>query len=223
MKFMEKENFLPCFYDSELRERLWYLFNYAEKEARKFAEVDRNWIEIGEVINSENDKNSCDGKIFIKPKWDNLGVIFHEVFHSAFHKSALWYSDELHKSLPNDNGTWSDAFCDTFRYFMERELLDEDEKSELFKNLKECLGLDMTPDEIQDRFPNHNDPDHSGCHNLKFKIPTSIILKKANKSYGEFKNLWRELNERYDRQSAAFLEEHFHYKMREDQERLHCE
>lgn len=220
---MQKENFLPCFYDQQLREKFWYLFNYTEKEARKFAEVNSNWIEIREVINSENDKNSCDGKIFIKPKWDNLGIIFHEIFHSAFHKSALWHSDELHKNLYNGHGALGEAFCDTFRYFLERELLSEDEKSKSFKNLKECLGLDMTPDEIQEKFPNSNASDHPGCHNLKFKIPTSIIIKKADKSYGEFKKLWKELNERYDKHSSAFLEDYFDFKMREKQEGLHCE
>lgn len=38
-------------------------------------------------------------------------MIFHEVFHSAFHGSPLWYYPE--------NRKWGDAFCDAFRYLME--------------------------------------------------------------------------------------------------------
>ena len=134
---MQKENFLPYFYDRELRDRLWFLFNRAETEAKKFASiVNNNWIEIEKVKNSEDNKNSCKGEIFIVSEWNNLGAILHEVFHSAFHRSALWQSDKLHKESYNGYGIWGDGFCDAFRYFLEKELLNENEKSELFKNLK---------------------------------------------------------------------------------------
>ena len=113
---------------------------------------------------------------------------------------------------------WGEAFCDTFRYFMGEELLDKE--SQWFKDMHRCLRI--SPEEIQDRFPNDNASDHRGCHNLKFKIPTSIIMKKVHENYGEFKNLWRELNERYDRQTNTFLEGHFDFKMKEEQERLNC-
>jgi len=227
---MDKEKFLPCFYDQELREKLWGLFNSVGDDAQKFAEVSNNWVEIKCVMAGCNEKwnlvkynNNIYVEIQIVVDKNNMGVLFHEVFHSAFHKSPLWHSDDLHQNRYNGRGMWGEAFCDAFRYFMEEKLLDkdnQDKKSQFFENLTDCLT--MSPEEIQDRFPAHNDSDHPGCHNLKFKIPTSIIIKKVNRDYGKFKNLWKELNEEYDRQSCDFLADYFNFRMKEEQKRLNC-
>ncbi|MCK4781418.1 hypothetical protein KAS79_00630 [Candidatus Parcubacteria bacterium] len=201
---MQKENFLPCFYDPELRERLWYLFNYAEKEAQKFAEVNNNWVGIKCVMAGCAEKwnlvkdNTIYAEIQIVVNENNMAVLFHEIFHSAFHKSFLWHKD----------GMWGDAFCDSFRYFMEEKLLKEGERSKFFREMCECLNLNSQG--IQDKFSDDK------CHNLKYKIPTSIIIKKVNRDYDKFKNLWNELKKEYDRKQSAFLEDYFEFEMKKN-------
>lgn len=213
---MKKEIFLENFNSVELKEKLWDLFNRAEKKAKEsFSNGFNGWLEIRRVVVDPENYCDCDkGIIYLNPAMSNLGAIFHEIFHFVFHKSTLWHSDELHKNLHNSFGMWGDAFCDTFRYFMEEKLLDEKSRHKWFGEMNQCLI--KTPYEIQEEFSDDR------CHNLKYKIPTSIIIKKVKKNYDKFKNLWKELNKRFDRQSCNFLEDYFCFKMKEEQEKLGC-
>jgi len=208
---MDKEKFLPCFYNQELREKLWGLFNSAEDDAQKFAEVSNNWVEIKCVMAGCNEKwnlvkynDNIYAEIQMVVDKNNMGGLFHEIFHSAFHKSFLWHNDSM----------WGDAFCDSFRYLMEEKLLKENERSKFFREMLKCLNL--SPQEIQDKFPDDK------CHNLKYKIPSSIIIIKANNNYDGLKKLWDDLKKEYDKKQSAFLEEYFDFKMKEGLRRLDC-
>jgi hypothetical protein len=114
---LSKREFLRTTKDLTYRADMWFLYCEAEAEARKFAQW-RNWHRI---IKADCNRAGraiwvCDGKrqaarIDIPENANDKGVIFHETFHSAFHKCPLWRNAK--------NQAWGDAFCDVFRYFME--------------------------------------------------------------------------------------------------------
>ena len=187
---MAKTHFLTTVQDQDLREKLWGLFCKAEMKAKWFPISRNDWVEITSFIES-SDTRWRDGQIEINPKWDDLGQIFHEVFHSAFHYSPLW-RDSV-------NNSWGDGFCDAFRYFMEEKYLSD---SKWYANIGKYLTMSI--DEIIEK------PTNMGWK-LEYCIPATRIINKANKNYEDFKKLWQELNRRPNNP----LEEYFDFPKRE--------
>lgn len=217
---MRKENFLNTLDLASLRERLYKLFNHAESEAKSFAVDFSNWVHINKV--TQNSNGICrwheSGYITIDPvrlsEKDDLGAMFHEIFHSAFHKCPLWYSDVLNKNKYNGYGEWGEAFCDTFRYFMEEELFCGTGK--YFLKISEGY-LKRNPNEI---LKSTNDK----CHDIKHAVPASILIDKAD-SYEDFRKLWAELNKAWQAlnpKDENFLEAHFKFSMKKLQRRYRC-
>jgi len=165
-------DFLKECRDERLRKRLWVLFQRAEEEARTFCDSGNCWIRILKVVECANASWSPDGTIKIPVSCGNLGVIFHEVFHSAFHCCPLWHVRY------NGNDDWGDAFCDAFRYFMEKRHLSDSEDTKFLTDFK---GKMNKPTDIL------GDHDH-------YQGRASRIVLKANREYDRFKHLWRERN-----------------------------
>lgn len=220
---MKKGNFLNKLNDIKLRGRLYRLFDNTEAEAKIFSAGFGNWVPIDKVIQNSNGecKWCVSGSIAIisvdpvkLDKDGELGSMFHEIFHSAFHKCPLWYSDVLNKGKYNGYGEWGEAFCDTFRYFMEEALFCGTGK--YFLKINEGY-LNRNPDEI---LKSTDDK----CHDIKYAIPASIIIDKAG-SYEDFRKLWAELNKAWQALSPKdenFLEAHFKFSMKKLQRRYRC-
>ena len=197
---MDNGNFFVGLNDINLRDKLRGLFNYAEKEAKSFTTNFNNWVPIKSVQSGGNEW-SPDGNIEInnpveKKKINDLGVLFHEIFHSAFHKSPLWSS----------NGEWGDPFCDAFRYFIAEKIYIKDK---FYKKIR-CEGyLKDSPDEILRRSRNK-------CWEIKYGIPAGKIICKAV-TYDGFKKLWEKLNQ----EDKCSLEDIFGFRMKEYKAK-HC-
>ena len=107
---MDYENFLANCADNNARDKLWKLFKISEPEAKWFGSLHNNWVEIISIEQQPKDRWFPDGKILIKALPDDLGALFHETFHSAFHRSPLW-----HNRLNNMGGdSWGEGFCNAF-------------------------------------------------------------------------------------------------------------
>lgn len=205
---MEKQKFLDTLSDKKLLEKLYVLFNVAEKQARSFSLRFGNWVNIEKVC--ENTRGNCrwfsNGHITIdatRLNSDNdLGVIFHEVFHSAFHNSALHdgHQDE----------SWGDAFCDAFRYFMEKQHLSGN-PSGWFGNVGGLLGMGFNQAIV-------GKTNGEIGRIKKYLYPASLIIKKANRDYGEFCVFWFDLLRRkHSEAGSPILNQYFCYDMQAGQ------
>jgi hypothetical protein len=174
------EQFLPDTADTSRRQALWPLFHQAEAEAQAFAVPGDPWVPITRVeYGSERHAGewSTTGVIQMKEGKD-AGLMFHEIFHAAFHKS------EFNSSHTDRDGTWNEAFCDAFRYFAERQLLSE--RSGWVDKIDRMTTL--TSEDAPD--------DGDGYSTRKYKYPASLIVKRAggpNGSLGTLRGLWYEL------------------------------
>jgi len=224
LNIMNKENFLNNLGDIKLREKLYHLFEYAETEARSFLMCFGNWISIDDVVQNSNGKCSwyMSGPIAIismdpaKLAEDNdLGAMFHEIFHSAFHGSPLWHCDLLNKTKYNNHGMWGDAFCDVFRYFMEERLFNSSGKYFLKIN---SGYLNSSFDEVL-KIKNTDK-----CHDIVYAIPASTIIKNAG-GYIGFKKIWAQINNSWQTMGMKdenFLETYFNLPMKELQKQYRC-
>lgn len=169
---MNYSDFLPTSDDVELRKILWSLYCYAEKEAMAFCNPGNPWINIRFV--REAKLGELDGfwvwheipaqwaEMGLRPKNEDKGIAFHEVFHSTFHESPLYYDPK--------NLLWGDAFCDAFRYFMEEIQLCG--KSEWLRDFKAYFG----------NFERQKGDNYRGWG--------SLIVSHCNRDYEEFKKFW---------------------------------
>lgn len=179
--------FLPLT-EKSARARLWRLFVAAEQAARGFARQPAEWSEIRVVVESDRALWTVDGKIEIPMAEDPEGAMFHEVFHSAFHHSALHAgSDEL----------WGEAFCDAFRYVMERTLLPE--PSDWVKRMDVHLAAPVAAATVGD------DQARQYWH------PASLILRASSSSLEGLQRLWFRLLEKRQQVGGDILNEHFGY------------
>jgi len=190
---MNYSDFLKTLADLTLRDKLWNLFLQAESEAKEFSSPNNRWIEIrcvgeakpgesGVWIPKPTDCPAEYAEIRVKPDDNDLGIIFHELFHSAFHESPLWKSD--------NRWNWGDPFCDAFRYFMEDRLLGR-APSEFLEQVMDYLS--KTDEEI------------TRVNEFAYKGRASRILLKCSGDYGQFKSLWEYLNQK----SRLPLDEYF--------------
>ena len=134
---MNYENFLTNCPDVNVRNKLWGLFNLSEPEAKWFGSLHNNWVEIPSVKHHPTEAVWDYGKIRIPAFENNLGALFHETFHSAFHQSPLW-----HNKLNNEGGdSWGEGFCNAFRWFMETQLLKKNHWLDTFSKTKKSSKI----------------------------------------------------------------------------------
>jgi hypothetical protein len=112
-----------------------------------------------------------------------LGALYHEVFHSAFHASPL-HSGEDER--------WGDAWCDAFRYFHDAGF-----------RAKIDLYCRMTFEQAR----SHGD----WSSDKVYAFPCSLIVKKCDRNYAELKKLWFQLCERRRVSRSDILADCFSY------------
>lgn len=112
-----------------------------------------------------------------------LEVLYHEVYHSAFHDSPLHHGEDE---------KWGDAWCDAFRYFHDGA----------FK-AKIDRFCDMTFDQAR--------KDGDWNHDKNYAYPCSLIINKCNKDYAEFRRLWFDLCEQRKKTGSDVLPSVFGY------------
>ncbi len=188
---MEYSSFLDSLEDTDLRNKLWNLYSQAEKEAKSFSIDPGDWVDIKRVLATQRSIWHSHGEIEIYPNWTDLGQIFHETFHSAFHNSPLWRDE--------NKRDWGDGFCDAFRYFMEDRYAED---SRWLDNINSYL-----PRGIEEILENHKNIGWK----LNYCIPCTRIVNKVDKDYAHFKRTWKELNENPE----ISLEDYFGYPKRE--------
>ncbi len=166
--------FLADSSDRARRERFWPLFHQAEAEAQAFATSREQWVPIIRVEYGAQGTASGDwttsGVIQMKPDKD-AGLMFHEIFHPAFHKS------EFHVSQDDRDGAWSEAFCDAFRYYAERQLLPEP-RSGWVRRLDRLTTMTESQALADTSFSRR-----------KYTYPASVIVKRVGGPSGSMASL----------------------------------
>lgn len=177
---MKCEDFLNNCEDITLRKKICRLFEDSENEAKWFGSSGGKWIEIIGVKHMSGvcnwSGNANNAKITIDARWDDLGVILAEIFHSAFESSKI-------RNYTSENKYWAKGFCNAFRYYMEGRdsLLIKD--GFWVKKFNENFSKDYT--EIL-----KGDKNWEVVHG----IPAYEIIKKSEKNYEGFQKLWMDLN-----------------------------
>lgn len=166
--------FLSDLKDIILRKQLESLFSKCIEMAKEYHP---NYIPIHEVKDGGNcwsDKGIIQFD-FLK---EEVGTLFHEIFHSAYHPS------EFHEGGSNED--WGEAFCDAFRFFSESALNVEGEW-----HTKIIRFTQQSFDEIMH---DSGDPDHD----KKYGYPASLIINRIGIDAGEqmFFRFWKELRKK---------------------------
>ncbi len=191
---MAFSEFLSGYEDQQRRAWLWDLFRAAERQAKTFAPSSDRWIVLRQVVAKPNRAMWIeDGTIEIDPAFDP-GTLFHEIFHTVFHKSPL----RAGKDEP-----WGEAFSDAFRYMMEKQFVDRENSG---WSLKIDRFLSMSYDAVM---VSSGDPGHD----RKYGYPAALIVRAASKDLKEFRKLWFTLLQQREQVGSDVLNDYFKYDM----------
>lgn len=184
--------FLIHFTETEQKEKLKKYFDQSISLASRYH---KQFIPIVKVIKSESNNWGQDGTICFNPRGE-VGTLYHEIFHSAFHNS------KLHNRI---NENWGDPFCDAFRYFAESAL---DTKFHWHEKLTQYCNKSFS--EIM-----NDSCDKS--HDQAYGYPASLIIKKAGFDTQEeiFLALWKDINNMANKASDFSLDKYFSYSIKE--------
>jgi hypothetical protein len=111
--------------------------------------------------------------------------MFHEMFHPVFHPSEFHLMPNGVISHTDRDGAWSEAWCDAFRYYAERELLPEP-RSGWVQRLDRLTQ--MTEAQVM--------AEGDSFTKRKYTYPASLIVKRnggANGSMTTLRALWFDL------------------------------
>jgi hypothetical protein len=163
------ECFLPAWRDDPLRQELWAVYEDAEAEARAVSQADKwkRWCRPDGVAETDLGGSAVvvyhdDGTATVKVTREK-GSMFHELFHCGSYCAPA--RNHTHE---NEWGTWEEAFCNAFRYFMELRYFKGTEWSE----------------EVDARMAREK----AGTPNA------DPILRACGKDYQQFRQLWGDLN-----------------------------
>ncbi|HEX8202260.1 MAG TPA: hypothetical protein VF590_17415 [Isosphaeraceae bacterium] len=115
----------------------------------------------------------------------DLGVLYHEVFHSAFHASPL---------PSGEDEEWGDAWCDAYRFFHDGDFQ---------KNIDQYCRMTF---EQARSFGDWNS-------DRAYAYPCSLIVKKCDRDYEELKKLWFQLCQRRRDSRSDILNHDFGYSI----------
>jgi len=190
------DQFLTDYPDEERRKLLWKDFRAAEHEAKTFAASPERWVVIQRVVvGTSGAKWHAGGFIELAPM-SEPGTLFHETFHTVFHKSVF--------HAGKDRG-WGEPWCDAFRYIAEREILLPPPSGWVTKLQR---YMTMTFDEVMAK---SGDPKHDE----HYAYPASLILKETDGTVAGLRRLWFELADKSEKQGGAVLDAFFRYSMEE--------
>jgi hypothetical protein len=191
-------DFLANADDEGRRQMFWSLFNKVEPEARAFPTSPDRWVPVIRVEYGVRGRVSGDwspsGVVQLKPENDP-GVMFHELFHPAFHLS------EFHPTHMDRDGAWSEAWCDAFRYYAEREFLPAP-PSAWVNRIDRLMG--MTQAQIF--------AEGDGFAKRKYTYPASLIVKSLGGPSGSIatlRGLWRRLVAMRSQSGAPVMDDFF--------------
>jgi len=194
---MDYTQFMAGHPDEAKRQQLWQYFLIVEREAKSFAGTLDHWKMLRTVtLGTTGPKWFSNGRL-------QLGVnsdwsMFHEIFHNTFNGS------QFHNGGDN---AWSEAFCDAFRYMMEKKCLPEPRtkwflKVERFANEAYAQVMKKSGDKHFDQ---------------KYCYPASLIVRKANGDLETFRTLWFELQKLRETKNIDVLNAYFGYNMQTGQ------
>jgi|GEM_PF-2391146 len=192
---LTKEHFLPD-WNSELRARQFDKFHQAKALAFLFVNSQDEYVAIGNVVSDSSNWWELNGhEAVIHYNKDNVGdegVLYHEIFHSVFHKSNLHNgTDEL----------WGEGFCDAFRYFMEKQIESKTRSGWL---LEKERRLEMIR---ADQMQAHPRTDFERV----YSTPSLLIISKSDYDFDSFLTLWKSLNELRENMDHDILNTYFQY------------
>ncbi|MEP7119944.1 MAG: hypothetical protein ABJE95_03495 [Byssovorax sp.] len=190
---MDRALFLVGDNEEPRKSRLWDLFRGAESHAKEFASSPDRFVVIERV---EVGKNGAlwfpSGVIQLAPNADP-GTLFHEIFHTVFHRSALHAGKDE---------SWGEGFCDAFRFVTERDLLPGP-PSEWVTKVERMTSMSF--DEVMAK---SGDP----AYDRKYAYPASVILRKTDKTTKGLRTLWFELNAAREARGGDVLDAFFGYE-----------
>lgn len=193
---MPFEAFLPEQEDGPQRQWLWKVFQASERQAWLFAASPSAWVPLVRVDYAAfkgaraADWNSH-GVIQVRAG-DDPGVLFHETFHTVFHRSPFHAGRDIQ---------WTEAFCDAFRFAAEREILPPPPSSWVEKIAKLSS---MTYDEAG-----------HAHHNAKwlavYGYPASLVVRRSGGTLAGLRSLWYSLIELRRQRGGDVFDEFFGY------------
>lgn len=178
------------FYNPPYNERAAKVFLNAEAEATRFCVGSNQFIPITNISqgseNTWNNGRNC--RITLIGECNDLGVIYHEVFHSVYHGSSIWQIDET-----NENPRWGDAFCDAFRFLMHKNYKIAGTGDKHFvTQFRKCLKMDDMNITAQDSYK------ELGSRIIKCLSPCP--------SLNRYRSLWHRLNEKASNMGFSLYE-----------------
>ncbi len=197
--------FLANAEDEAKRQFFWSLFHEAEAEARAFASSPGRWIPVVRVEYGRPGQAAGDwspsGVIVLKQNADP-GLLFHETFHPAFHASEFHTSASGAILSDDRDGAWSEAFCDAFRYYAQRQFLPGQPSRWLHQmdhrlTLTEQAALGANGGSWSTR---------------KYTYPASLIIKRAGGAKGSIatlRALWFQLLRMRAQQGTPVMDQFF--------------
>jgi hypothetical protein len=171
---MNYTNFMAGHPDEAKRQQSWQYFLAVEREAKSFAGTLDHWKMLKTItLGTTGPKWFSNGRLQLGAG-SEYGTMFHEIFHNTFHGS------QFHNGEDN---AWSEAFCDAFRYMMEKKHLPE-------PRTKWFLKVDRYADETYAQAMKKSGDKH---FDQKYCYPASLIVRKADHDPEKFRILWFEL------------------------------
>jgi hypothetical protein len=190
---MNYTNFLAGHPNEARRAALWKYFLTVEREAKMFAGTEKRWKPINAVVLGQGIPiYVSSGRIRLNLNTD--WAMFHEIFHDTFGRS------------PFNQGTdkaWAEAFCDAFRYMMEKKYLPD-------PRTKWFLKVDHFADETYEQVMAKSGDKH---FDQTYVYPASLIVRKANRDLEQFRALWFELEMLRQSKGTDVLNSYFGYDM----------
>lgn len=192
---MDYSHFLAGHPDEAKRQELWRYFPAVEHEAECFAGSEEHWKEIKTVVLGEGIPiYVSSGRIRLNKNSD--WAMFHEIFHDTFGHSAFHSGEDK---------AWAEAFCDAFRYMMEKKYLPEP-RSKWF------LKVDRFADETYDQVMSKSGDKR---FDQRYVYPASLVVRKADKDLEQYRAMWFELQQLRESTQADVLDSYFGYDMKD--------
>ena len=191
---MDYTSFMAGHPDEARRVQMWKYFLVVEREAKSFAETLEHWKMLKTItLGTTGPKWFSNGRLQLGAS-SEYGTMFHEIFHNTFNGS------QFHKGEDN---AWSEAFCDAFRYMMEKKYLGD-------PRTKWFLKVDHYSDKTYAQVMKKSGDKH---FDQKYCYPASLIIRKAGKDPEKFRVLWFELQKLRETRNTDVLNAYFGYDM----------
>jgi hypothetical protein len=194
---MDYSKFMAGHPDEAKRQQLWQYFLVVEREAKTFAGTLDHWKMLRTItLGTTGPKWFSNGRLQLGVNSD--WAMFHEIFHNTFNGS------QFHNGGDN---AWSEAFCEAFRYMMEKKYVPE-------PRTKWFLKVDRYSNETYAQVMKKSGDKH---FDQKYCYPGSLIVRKADHDPEKLRILWFELQKFREMKNTDVLNAYFGYNMQTGQ------